>query len=71
MGMPVGIAVDLLLALIENAARISTIVRQAQASGSDRLTKAQWHEITDLDDQARARLEAAIAALDSPRESVP
>lgn len=64
MSVSVAVAVDLALSLLENAARVSAIVRQAQASGQEVMTAEQWDAITDLDDAARVRLEAVIAKMD-------
>lgn len=62
--MPVAIsaAIDLLVALLQNAQSISQIIQEAQASGSTTLTTAQWATITGNDDSAEAALTAAIAA---------
>jgi hypothetical protein len=62
--MPVAVsaAVDLLVALLQNAAAISEIIQEVQASGATTLTPAQWATITGNDDSAEAALSAAIAA---------
>jgi hypothetical protein len=62
--MPVAVtaAIDLLVALLQNAQAISQIIQQAQASGSDTLTPDQWATIIGNDDSAEAALAAAIAA---------
>jgi len=62
--MPVAVsaAIDLLVALLDNASQISQIIQEAQASGSTTLTPAQWAQITGNDDSAEAALSAAIAA---------
>jgi hypothetical protein len=57
----VSAAIDLLVALLNNAATISGIIQEAQASGSNTLTAAQWATITGNDDSAEAALSAAIA----------
>jgi len=58
----VSAAIDLLLALIQNASQISQIIQEAQASGATKLTPDQWAQITGNDDSAEAALTAAIAA---------
>jgi hypothetical protein len=55
-------AVDLLVALLDNAQSIGQIIQEANASGSTTLTAAQWAQITGNDDSAEAALTAAIAA---------
>lgn len=57
----VSAAVDLLVNLIEQAQKISTIIQAAQAAGSATLTADQWAQITGADDSAEAALTAAIA----------
>jgi hypothetical protein len=62
--MPVAVsaAIDLLVALLQNATQISSLIQEAQASGATDLTAAQWATITGNDDSAEAALTAAIAA---------
>ena len=60
--MGVTAAVDLLLALLQNATKISEIIQTAQAAGQTTLTPEQWASITGDDDSAEAALTAAIAA---------
>jgi hypothetical protein len=62
--MPVAIsaAVDLLVALLQNAQQISQLIQTAQAGGQTTLTAEQWAQITGADDSAEASLTAAIAA---------
>lgn len=60
MSVPVAVAVDLVLEMLQAAAQASVIVRQAQAAGQEKLTPEQWLQITGLDDAGRARLVAAI-----------
>lgn len=62
MGVAVSAAVDLLVALLQNAQSISQLIQTAQASGQTDLTAAQWATITGNDDSAEAALTAAIAA---------
>lgn len=62
MGPAAAAAIDLLLALIENAQKIGALVQAAQAAGQTDLTPAQWATITGADDSAEAALTAAIAA---------
>jgi hypothetical protein len=64
MSISIAVGVDLALSLLENAARISAIVRQAQAAGQEKFTSEQWDSITDLDDAAKVKLENAISAAD-------
>lgn len=52
-------ATELLIALLAQAARISEILRVAQAGERD-LSQEEWGEILADNDTARARLEAAI-----------
>lgn len=54
-------AIELALALIEQGARISILVRQARAEGRDSLSDEEWKQIIDEDDSAIAALESAIA----------
>lgn len=58
----VSLAIDLLVELIAQAQKISSIVQTAQAAGSTTLTAEQWAQITADDDSAAAALAAAIAA---------
>ena len=62
--MPVAVsaAIDLLVALLDNASQISQIIQEAQSSGQTTLTAEQWATITGNDDSAEAALSAAIAA---------
>ncbi len=61
MGTAVSVAVDLLVALLNNATQISQLIQQAQANGQTTLTSDQWSQITGNDDSAEAALTAAIA----------
>lgn len=58
--MPVAAAVDLLVALLQNAQSISQLIQAAQAAGQTELTAEQWATITGNDDSAEAALAAAI-----------
>jgi hypothetical protein len=58
----VSAAIDLLVALIDNAQQISQLIQTAQASGQTTLTPAQWSQITGADNSAEAALTTAIAA---------
>jgi len=62
--MPVAVsaAIDLLVALLQNASQISQLIQTAQAAGQTDLTVEQWATITGADDSAMAALAAAIAA---------
>lgn len=62
MGIAVSVAVDLLVALLNNAAQISQLIQQAQAAGQTNLTPEQWATIVGADDSAEAAVVAAIAA---------
>ena len=62
MGTAVSVAVDLLVALLNNAQQISQLVQEAQANGQTELTPEQWATITGADDSAEAALLAAISA---------
>ena len=59
--MNVSVAVDLLLAMLQNAGQISALIQKAKANGSDTISPEDWLTITDADDAARERLEHAIA----------
>ena len=52
--------IGLLLQLIEQAARVSSVIRQAQAEGRD-VTPAELAEIVAENDAARAKLADAIS----------
>ena len=62
--MPVAVsaAIDLLVALLQNASQISQLIQTAQAAGQTDLTADQWAIIIGNDDSAAAALAAAIAA---------
>ena len=60
--MPVTAAVDLLVALLQNAQQISSLIQTAQAAGRTTLTPEEWATITGNDDSAEALVVAAIAA---------
>lgn len=64
--MPLDIAIQLLLALIDRAGTISTLIQQAKASGSDTLTADQWAGIITADDAARAALTKALLDITPP-----
>jgi hypothetical protein len=59
--MTVDLAITLLIALANNAGRISTAISQAQAEGRTELTDAEFDAIMANDDAARIRQEAALA----------
>jgi hypothetical protein len=61
MGTAVSVAVDLLVALLNNASQIGTLIQQAQSNGQTNLTPEQWAQITGADNSAEAQLTAAIA----------
>jgi len=60
MGTAVSVAVDLLVALLNNASQIGSLIQQAQANGQTHLTPEQWAMITGADNSAEAQLAAAI-----------
>ena len=62
--MPVAVsaAIDLLVALLQNASQISQLIQTAQVAGQTDLTADQWAIIIGNDDSAEAALAAAIAA---------
>jgi len=64
MGAAVAVsaAVDLVVALLQNATQISQLIQAAQAAGQTTLTAEQWATITGNDDSAETALTAAIAA---------
>lgn len=60
---PATVIVSLLIALIDHLQQISQLIT---AAGGGPLTADQWTQIVASDDQARAALSAAIAALKPP-----
>lgn len=60
--MNVNTAIDLLLALMLNAQKISVLIAQARAEGREDLTAAELATLRAEDDAARAKLVAAINA---------
>lgn len=54
--MSVDAAISLLLALLNNAARISALITAARDSGRTDLDPAEWAAILAADDAARAAL---------------
>lgn len=58
--METAAAIELLLALINNAGQISALIQKAQGEGRDKLTPEEWASITGADDSASASLKAAI-----------
>lgn len=59
--MNAALAVQLLLGLLNNAAAIGSLLKQAQAEGRD-ITDAELAALTAADDAARKALVDAIAA---------
>lgn len=53
--------IGLLLQLIEQAARVSAIIKQAQAEGREELTSAEMAQVLAANDDARVALVDAIA----------
>lgn len=58
--MNVNVAIDLLLTLSLQAARISQLISQLKAEGREELTREEQALLRAEDDAARARLKAAI-----------
>lgn len=58
----VSLAVDLLVAYLNNAAAISQAIQEATAAGSTTLSVDQWANITSNDDIAEAKLAGDIVA---------
>jgi hypothetical protein len=65
--MNVDAAIALLLALLDNVQRISTVIAAAKADGRKDLTSGEWADIIAADDAARA----ALAAPASPPSADP
>lgn len=59
--MSTAAAVELLLALITNASKISALIKQAKAEGREKLTPEEWQAILSADDAARKQLQDASA----------
>lgn len=59
--MTISLAIDLLIALINNAASISALIQKAQAAGTD-VSSADLQALIDNDTLVRAKLVIAIAA---------
>lgn len=57
----VTVVIDLLLALTQRMAALSSIIQAARAEGREKLTDAEWKVILAADDQADARLAGLIA----------
>ncbi len=55
--MDLDTAITLMLALVSNLQRVSSIITQARADGRDRLTPDEWAVIVSAADTARAALE--------------
>jgi hypothetical protein len=64
--MTVQLAISLLLALIDRAAAISSIIATAQAAGRTDLTPDEWNTILSADDRARTSLINAILQASKP-----
>ena len=61
MGAGITLAVDLLVALLTNAASISSLIQNANSQNRD-VTAAELQALLDNDALARAKLVIAIAA---------
>ena len=57
--MTIDLAVTLLLALINNAGKISELIQRAQTEGRD-ITPAEWQSVISQNDAARAALATEI-----------
>lgn len=59
-------ALNALLTLVANAAakasQVGALISKAQAEGRTTFTPEEWAQISNMDDVARAQLEAAIKA---------
>lgn len=65
----VGLLADLATAisnLARQTAQVSTLIHKAQSEGRDHLTAEEWAQIVSMDDQAKTRLEIAIASISGP-----
>lgn len=60
--MSVDAAITLLLALLENAARISALIASAKAAGRSEFDATDWASILAADDAARAALAPPVAS---------
>lgn len=60
--MPIEIAIQLILSLIDRAGTISQLIQAAQAKGQTTLSADDWKIITANDDAARAALVAALGS---------
>ena len=58
--MKVDLAISLLIALANNAGRISAAISQARADGKDELDDAEWDAIVAADDTARIKQQIAL-----------
>lgn len=54
-------AIDILIAILNNAYQISALIQQATAEGRD-ISPTEWASIKSADDAARKALEDAIKA---------
>lgn len=59
--MTLTLAVDLLIALLNNASSVSALIQKAQAGGTD-VSTAELQALIDADTLLRAKLVIAIAA---------
>lgn len=58
--MNIAIAIDLVLKLLAQAARVGSMITSARAEGRDSLTEQEVNELAVENDQARRDLEDAI-----------
>lgn len=61
-GTAVLAGIDLAIQLITRGLQISQMVSAAQAQGRTEFTPEEWASILEVNAEARARLEAAVAA---------
>lgn len=60
--MNVNLALELMIALLARSAEIGALIAKLNLEGRTEFTPEEWDIITQADDSARARLQAAIAA---------
>ncbi len=56
----VSLAVDLLVALLQNATQVSQLIQEAKAKGSDTLDADSWNLIVGNANASESALDAAI-----------
>jgi hypothetical protein len=58
--VPISLAVDLMVALLQNATQISQLIQQANANGKDTLDVNAWNLIVGNANTSETTLDAAI-----------